>query len=310
MKKRLVWIGGGSLLFIFLCVEIFQIFDFFQKKCAFYRQGRCISCSDSIDVPVGFKENCNRCPDRTVKYVGEGIAPVWICQSPDAFTRISGSNVDAVDVATVPCPTDRPLKDLVGNCYECDTSEAVRVAHWSRAKACFGWRYFVPYTLSEKSIRCPKFEQISNPEMCDMCRGGWSKNQCEPDTKSHYCQNNEDCSKEEWCYPFMIERNDYQGICTSKSNSQKWLCSTTDGYSRSLAEKFCARQGAHVPTLEDLMKDKKGALAACPNNDSWTFFDEDKAMYMDYLDKEFLITREGEVGDYGQANFYALCIID
>ncbi|MBP5343741.1 MAG: hypothetical protein J6Y85_01510 [Alphaproteobacteria bacterium] len=308
--KRFIWIGSGILLLVFLGVEFFQISHFFQKKCAFYRQGRCISCSDSIDIPVGFKENCNVCPERSVKYIGEGIAPVWICQSLDAYTRISGSQVATADVATIPCPEDKPLKDLVGNCYACDTPEPVRVAHWSRASMCFGQRYFVLNTLSEKSMLCPKLPNISNPEICDMCQGGWIKNKCLSNTKSRYCQGNGDCLDSEWCYPFMIERNEHQGICTQKSDHQKWLCSTTDGYSRSLAEKFCVNQGGRLPNLDDLMQDKSGALSACPYNDMWTFFDENKAMYMDYLDKEFLITRDAEIGDYGQANFYALCIMD
>ena len=269
-----------------------------------------MACSESVDIPVGLKENCNRCSDRTVKYIGEGAVPAWLCQSPDAFTRISGSSAVSVDVSGVACPADKPLKDLVGNCYACDTPEPVRVAHWSRAEVCFGKRYFIPHILSEKSMLCPDLNTISNPEICDMCGGGWDQNQCLPHYASRYCSHNSDCLASDWCYPFLLERNQHQGICTARSAGTKWRCSTTDGYSHSAAEKFCANQGARLPTFQDLSTDKKGAMSACPHNDLWTFFDEDKAMYMGYLDKEFPITKEGEVGDYGQADYFALCIMD
>ena len=109
--KKSVWIGGGILLMIFVGVETWQIQRFFHQRCAFYRQGKCIACSDSVDIPVGFKENCNRCPERTAVYIGEGTVPAWLCQSPDAFTRISGSDVASVDVSGASCPANKPLKD-------------------------------------------------------------------------------------------------------------------------------------------------------------------------------------------------------
>ena len=310
MKKRLVWIIGGIILIAFISFEVFQIRSFFRQRCPFYRQGKCIACSDSVDIPVGLKENCNRCPTRTAVYIGDGTVPAWICQSVDAYTRISGSEMKSVDMPSMPCPDDRPLKDLVGNCYACNTQEPVRVAHWSRAKMCLGKRYFTPHILSEKSVLCPQLSSVSNPEMCDMCGGGWIQDHCAAGQTSRYCVTNSECQENEWCYPFMIEREQKTGICAKRDLNKKWSCSTTDGYSRSAAERFCAQQGGRIPSLDDLTHDKQGAMAACPHNDMWTFFDNDGAMYMAYLDKEFVITRDGEVGDYGQADFFALCIID
>ncbi len=129
---------------------------------------------------------------------------------------------------------------------------------------------------------------------------------CQSEGVNKFCSENTDCGNGEWCYPLKISKTGEQGICAPMSETN-WICSQTDGYDFEQARKFCDRQGAHIPTMQEMEKELSEVLAACVNNDSWTFFDEENAIWLESFNREFLFTRENEKSNLGGNTFHALC---
>ena len=74
-----------------------------------------------------------------------------------------------------------------------------------------------------------------------------------------------------------------------------------------MAQEFCKRQGAHIPTLDEIETADEDLSVLCPTLDMWTFFSPDGAVWMESFAQEFLFTREGETEKLGGHLYYALC---
>ena len=276
------------------------------EHCAFYREGKCLSCDETEAIPVGYKENCDQCPNRVAIYVAEGFVSAWQCVlSENGTSEMLGTSMP-VEISQKKCPQERPLQDIVGNCYSCESEEPVRIGYWKKERLCGTRRYFVPDDLVDKSEKCPEREEILDAEMCFHCGGIPNENGCDVDGFAKTCTKNDDCASEAWCYPLKMTVSSESGFCTPKTREQ-WICSETDGYTQKTAKEFCERQGAHLPSLQEIEEDKEKALVACPTNDMWTFFSPDGAVWLESFDLAFLFTREGETDKIGGHSFYALC---
>lgn len=272
-----------------------------HKQCLFYRAGQCITCDTEQDFPAGYKENCENCINKKAHYVEGGIVSAWLCLTNEQEPEIE----PILKRDTTPCPDFMPLKDIVGNCYSCDTKEPVRLIPSQKHFPCQENRYILPDDLTLKSLICPTLEDIHDPEVCISCHGVWQGESCTNKGKNIFCETNEDCPQNQWCFPFKIERSQ-KGICSNLPET-KWICSQTDGYDLQTTQAFCAGQKAHIPTLEEIGQANENLAELCPTLDMWTFFAPDGVVWLESFTQEFLFTREGESEKLGGHSFYALC---
>jgi len=293
------------IVFCIACVSWLIHSVIFYKKCDFYRNGQCITCDLDQDFPVGYKENCSKCEHKKAQYVEGGLIASWLCISDQHQTDEENLEDIVIEKDTTPCPSSKPLKDIVGNCYACETPDPVRILHVSKTTPCQKTRYLLPDDLALKSLKCPLFQDIHDPEVCFSCHGIWQGDFCTNVGQTTFCQSNEDCPQNQWCFPFRINQQ-HKGICT-KIPETKWICSQTDGYDLKTTQEFCARQNAHIPTLEEIEHVDENLTELCPTLDMWTFFAPDGAVWLESFAQEFLFTREGETEKLGGHHFYALC---
>ena len=273
-----------------------------SAKCDFFRDGQCLMCETQIPILVGYKENCEKCPNRVATYIEDGVVPSWLCQI-QSEEQNGVPHPPLLKRGSTKCPKQRPLKDAVGNCHACDTEDILRVAEGA-SKVC-AHRYILPDGFLEKSIKCPDLMLITDPEVCVMCGGIMNGTMCEHEGKNHFCKDNTNCDANEWCYPFK-HKEKRQGVCIARPQT-KWFCSQTDGYNLETAKKFCARLGSHIPSLEEIEFADEDLSALCPTLDMWTFFSDDGVVWLQSFTQEFLFTREGESEKLGGHQFYALC---
>ena len=276
-----------------------------RPKCDFYRGEKCITCSFEPGFPVGYKENCTKCENKTNYYIEEGLISAWLCLPKD--TPLPEEAV--IERGTKPCPKSAPLKDVVGNCYACDTEEPIRLLPTTnKIIPCQKNRYLLPDTLTLKSLKCPVLEDIHDPEICLGCHGIWNGDTCAHNGENSFCKNNNDCPQNQWCFPLRLAQNTL-GVCTNTAKT-KWICSQTDGYNLKMTQDFCTRQKAHIPTLEEIEQADEDLSTLCPTLDMWTFFTPDGVAWLESFTQEFLFTREGESESLGGHQFYALCHTD
>lgn len=302
MKKILMRI---CFVFVPLLIAGTYVWLNFQKEapCDFFRDEQCLLCDSNEVIPVGYKENCLRCRNRSAYYVADGLIPAWLCvltqkDEPEVLPELQRSRTL--------CPSNRPLKDVVGNCYACDTDEFVRVGQ-GMEEVCGFQRYLLPDGWFEKSLKCPNLMKIKNAEICVACGGVVNGELCQKEGTNRFCVTNKECDENEWCYPFQIQKSDGKmGVCVASSVT-KWICSETDGYNLKQAQLFCERQGAHLPTLEEIEMADENLEELCPTLDMWTFFEPDGVVWLQSFAQEFLFTREGESENLGGHQFYALC---
>ena len=302
-SKHLSLIKYSLCAILLLCCGIFSWYFFKPTpQCDFFRAGQCLICAFDQAFPVGYKENCEKCSDRTAYYIEGGIIPAWLCAPQN--TEISEDVI--IERNNTRCPKSRLLKDLVGNCYSCDTEEIVRLLpSISKNLPCQNERYLLPDSLTLKSLKCPLLENINDPEVCVSCNGIWNGDFCTHLGENTFCHDNNDCPKDQWCFPFKINHK-LDGVCTNLSKT-KWFCSKTDGYDLETTELLCARQGMHIPTLEEIEQADEDLNLLCPTLDMWTFFSPDGVVWLESFVQEFLFTREGESEKLGGHTFYALC---
>ena len=272
-----------------------------QKKCPFFRDNTCILCSDTTIFSTGYKENCEKCANRTAYYIEGGLIPAWSCVP----SSVKPNTDMQIEKSVIPCPKYRPLKDIVGNCYTCDTDEPVHLFFSSTPVPCQGTRYLIPDHLSLSSFKCPLLENIHDPEICFACHGFWQANSCLSIGENLFCQDNNDCPQGQWCFPFKLMMQQ-KGLCIDKAKTN-WICSQTDGYDLETAKTFCERQDAHIPTLEEIEQATEDLSVLCPTLDMWTFFTPDGVVWLESFALEFIFTREGETEKLGGRQFYALC---
>ncbi|MBQ4472425.1 MAG: hypothetical protein II942_04205 [Alphaproteobacteria bacterium] len=273
------------------------------QTCDFYRNGKCFSCQDVNEIPVGYKENCTFCANRQAAYVSEGLVPAWQC-----LVKVENEEeqeVPDVRVGKADCPEVRPLKDIVGNCYVCGTPEPVRLSDLDKMAPCVTQRYAVPDGVTFKTMKCPDLSDITDAEMCLMCGGFVDEGGCARFGKNDFCETNADCGDGKWCYPLRLIPNG-AGVCAREKTSA-WLCSVSDGYDLKQAQLFCERQNAHIPTLEEIGNAEEDLRSVCPTIDIWTFFQPDGVVWLQSFTQEFLFTREGESEVLGGHTFHALC---
>jgi len=293
-------------LFFVLCMamwafEWFNEWVNFIKWCAIYRGGECVSCLTKDIIPVAVESNCYACANRQTQYVSEGLVPGWAClpsepeEGADLLMRI-----DATE-----CPWMRPLKDMVGNCWSCETHEPVLLFDWQQGEMCSN-RYYLPDKLGVRSLSCPLLSLIKDVEVCVQCGGVMVDNKCQLEGENHFCKNNHNCGEDEWCYPFRIARDQAKGVCVKKSE-KLWFCSATDGYDFSMAEEICARQDAHIPTIEEITAEASDVLESCKTRDAWVFWGKENAVWLQSFLTEFLFTRENERSNLGGRTFHVLC---
>ena len=297
-----VWLFGGILIGLL----VYQVYDHWiqveRAKCLFYRQGQCVTCEDAQMWPVGYRENC-ACKNRKAYYIDEGFFPAWQCLVDENQEEML--ELPPISLSTQACPPHHPLKDILGNCYACDTQQPVRISHVERGAMCGQSRYNLPDQLVIKSMKCPALSDIQDPEACVACGGIVWDGKCFNEGANHFCTQNEDCRVDEWCFP-LRQIKGQKGVC-AKRLTNKWLCSGTDGYDLESVRAFCAGQNAHIPTLEEIENADEDLSALCPTLDMWTFFELDGAVWLDSFTQEFLFTREGESQKLGGHTFHALC---
>lgn len=284
----------------------YQVYDKWitseRAKCFLFRYGECVKCDDVRIIPVGYRENCVVCRNREAYYVDEGLFPAWQCTKE----KIDGEvELPVVSLSTNPCPKHHPLKDILGNCYACDTDVPVRIAHKGKGAVCDKIRYSLPDQMVEKSVKCPELSAIIDPEVCLACGGNFDVTGCSLKATNHFCTTRADCTENEWCYPLRYIKEG-EGICVSRPTG-KWFCSGTDGYDLESTQKICDRLGMKIPTLEAIEHAEEDLSQLCPTLDMWTFFAQDGAVWLKSFADEFLFTREGESDKLGGHAFYALC---
>lgn len=298
----------GFFLGVFLGLFAYMLYQQWAKKedlkCLFSRSGQCVTCHEMDLFPVGYKEDCEVCRNRKAYYVEEGLFPAWQCGFKKEAEDIP--ELPMVSVSAKACPDNRPLRDILGNCYSCDVKVPVKLAHATKGSVCGQKRYMVPDQLFVKSLKCPDLEMIKDTETCISCGGFIGEEECVPVGQNRFCSNNEECLLHEWCFPFRIIGGNLQGVCSPKSKNN-WICSETDGFDLISAQAFCAAQNAHVPTLEEIESADEDLSKICPTLDIWTFFDPDGVVWLESFTQEFLFTREGESQKLGGHTFHALC---
>ena len=300
MKK-----GIAIIFFVVLILSCWGGYWFLHQdvsQCDFFRDGHCLMCDSKVPFLVGYKENCERCANRSAEYIEDGVVPSWLCRIQSG--KSVGSLKPLIKRGNKKCPKERPLKDVVGNCYSCNVEDIVRVGS-DGSEVCGLQRYVLPDGLLEKSVKCPPISEITDGEVCVMCGGVVKGKMCENEGQNRFCKKNSDCKDTEWCYP--LRNNDkMQGVCAAMPET-KWICSQTDGYDLIKTKEFCERLGAHIPSLEEIARADEDLSVLCPTLDMWTFFSEDGVVWLESFTQEFLFTREGEVEKMGGHQFYALC---
>ncbi len=271
------------------------------KGCAIYRGEQCVNCFTKEIVPVALKSNCETCPNRQAEYIAEGLVPAWACLE----SQLNTDDDILLDVDTHECPWMRPLKDMIGNCWPCETKQQVLLLDWQQGKMCQN-RYYVPDSLGSRSISCPLLHLIKDAEVCVQCGGVFSKDKCLREGENHFCRDNRDCELDEWCYPFKIMQSQEKGVCVAKPQ-KTWFCTGTGGYDFNAAEDLCARQNAHIPTLEEIQAELPDVLESCESDDIWIFWGAEHAVWLHSLSTEFLFTRENERTELGGFSFHTLC---
>ena len=273
-----------------------------NNSCLFYHQNKCYNHDEKDIFFVGLPENCQVFKNKNSQYLEWGDLSIWACL-PD--------NMGEEDIAPpVPqknsfCPKGYPLMDIVGNCYSCQTKQAVQLGSFDYS-VCLGKRYLTKFRNSSKSNLCPDLNQIKDPEICLACHGKWLDEKCVDFSLSeqNFCQKNSDCPTNHYCHPFIYSIYNKYGICRPVIN-QKWFCSQNEGFSFNDASIFCQRQNAHIPTLAEIESEKNEVLKTCLNNKIWVHFDEGM-LYLDTLNSD-IITQEKISTFSGGDNSYALC---
>lgn len=182
MKKSIGLLIG--LILILFCGMIYHHF-YKISKCDFFRDGKCLMCDGPESFPVGYKDNCEKCSERTAYYVDEGLFPAWFC-AVKLKEKENVSEVKYIVRSNDDCPFNRPLKDVVGNCYSCETEENVLVGPREEESVCREKRYRLPDGLLEKSLKCPDFQNISDPEVCVACQGVVTLDGCKTEGENHF----------------------------------------------------------------------------------------------------------------------------
>ena len=276
-----------------------------QDECLFTYQNRCYTCQDENVFFVGTPENCTICSQRQAQYTDWDGKSIWACLNT---SNLEDENIEFPEkIFDIPCPKAKPLRDILGHCYDCNTKEPVQILNNGK-NICPGKRYLTRYRKSEKSNLCPSIHQIKNPYVCTACHGKWQNEKCTliSFTTPNFCQKNSDCKTEQWCYPFPYSVYSKSGICRPIDKS-KWISSGIEGYTYESAEIFCTKQNAHLPSFSELEKEKDLVLSNFPNTNIWAIFDEG-SIYLDSLKKHFPITKEKDSIELGGDNTYALCI--
>ena len=299
MKKIRILLG--IVFCVAACVGYRQWVQVQDAKCLFYREGRCVACETADFFPVGYKEACAVCSDRTAYYVEGGLFPAWQCGFKQEELELP-----LVSISSASCPDNRPLKDVLGNCYSCEVDVPVKIAHEDRGVVCQKQRYMVPDQLFVKSMKCPDFTSISDAEVCVACGGVVASDGCVSTGTNRFCAHQSECHADEWCYPFKMTHQEGPGVCAPKTQNA-WFCSATDGYDVASVRAFCAAQGAHIPTLDEIENAGEDLSQICPTLDVWTFFEPDGVVWLESFTQEFLFTREGESQTLGGHTFHALC---
>lgn len=278
----------------------------FQSKdsCLFRFKERCYTCDEQEIFFVSTPENCSVCYDRKTVYTDWNGKSIWACLPPE---QSESDEIEFPDfVSDTSCSKEKPLKDILGHCYSCDTALPVQIK--GLKNLCIGKRYLTHYRNSEKSSFCPQINQIQDPYVCIACQGQWQNEKCVSMSLKpmSFCKNNSDCLDGEWCHPFYYPTYSKSGICRPIPQ-QKWICSKIDGYTYESAENFCMRQNARLSTFSELENSREIILSSCPDTKIWTIFDEG-SIYLDSLKTPFPITKEKESFDLGGDNTYALCV--
>ena len=290
------------MCFVVACVILSFKYIRAQKPCDFFRNNQCLLCAEETDFPTGYKENCEKCPNRKAYYIEGGLIPAWSCILETAQPNLE----KPIEKSVTPCPKSRPLKDIVGNCHTCATDEPVHLfLTFNQNIPCHGSRYLLPDNLTLSSLKCPLLENITDPEACLACQGFWQHNTCLSIGENIFCQDNDTCPEGQWCFPLKAN-SEHKGLCVDKAQTN-WICSQTDGYDLETAKTFCTRQNAHIPTLEEIEQANEDLSVLCPALDVWTFFSPDGAVWLESFALEFIFTREGESQKLGGRSFYALC---
>ena len=300
-----MWLFGGILVGM-LAYEVYDKWIQEQRaKCLFYRDDECVMCDTEGPWPVGYRENCS-CKNKTAYYVEEGLFPAWQCM--DKTEQDEMPEIPPVSISATACPKHHPLRDILGNCYACNTPKAVCIAHSNKGSVCGRNRYTLPDGLVNKSILCPTLSDIQDPEICVACGGVVWDGKCFNEGENHFCEQNQDCGENEICFPLrQIEGK--SGVC-AKRPEHKWFCSGADGYDLTTVQEVCSRQGMHIPTLDEIETADEDLSALCPTLDVWTFFAPDGAVWLQSFTEEFLFTREGESDKMGGHTFHAVCHIN
>ncbi len=301
-----MWLFGSVLIGLL----VYQVYDKWiqdeRAKCLFFRGGECITCDRMDAWPVGYKENCS-CHNKMAYYVEEGLFPAWQCvKREESEEKIP--DVGPVSINSKPCPKHHPLRDILGNCYACDTPTPVRIAHAEKGAVCGQKRYTTPDQFVDKSQLCPILSDIQDSEVCVACGGVVWNGKCFNEGENHFCVENHDCPNDEWCFP-LRQYKYKQGVCT-KRTKHRWFCSVTDGYDLATTKDICMRQGMHIPTLEEIEMAEEDLSQLCPTLDMWAFFAPDGVVWLESFTREFLFTREAESDKLGGHTFHALCHID
>ncbi len=297
-----MWLFGGVLIGLLA----YQVYDKWiqeqRAKCLFYRDGECITCENENVWPVGYKENCV-CKNRQSFYVEEGLFPAWQCMIENKNNKEELPEIPPISISRKRCPKHHPLRDILGNCYSCGVQQPVRIAHREKGSVCGLKRYILRDQLVDKSMLCPTLSDIQDPFVCVMCGGIVEDGKCLSEGQNHFCHKNEDCTKDEWCFPLYVGE---KGVCT-KHTEHRWFCSQTDGYVLETTKDICHRQGMHIPTLDEIEQADEDLSQICPTLDMWTFFFPDGVVWLQSFIEEFLFTREGESDKLGGHTFHALC---
>ncbi len=310
IKRKQKSKGGLAQGFLFLCliaggVLVYQEYErtLMRQRCPFFKDNICFSCDTPEAIAVGYKEQCALCANRTAYYMDEGALPAWQCLITPSEEQ--APKIPPVGRSKTPCPKDKPLKDILGNCHGCDADIPMRLSCKKAAEICQQKRYTLPDGVMFKSLHCPEPERIQNAETCVACGGVVNGGKCQKEGENRFCAHAQECAENEVCVPFLNKELG-AGVCALKP-ATNWICSATDGYDLASAEAYCAAFDAHIPTLEEIAQADENLAVLCPTLDMWTFFAPDGVVWLDSFTQEFLFTREGESSALSGHQFYALC---